>query len=150
MSVDVLTKIVIARPLALVAGYAADPSNAPHWYVNIDSVHWETTPPLAVGSRATFEAQFLGSRLRYTYEITEFEPLARLVMRTAQGPFPMQTTYTWTGLDDANTLMSLRNGGEPAGFSKITAPAMAKAMRRANTKDLVALKQLLERRVPDQ
>ena len=146
MSVDVLTQIVIARPLDLVAGYAADPSNAPHWYANISSVHWETEPAPAVGSRVTFQAQFLGRRLRYTYEITEFEPLARLVMRTAQGPFPMQTTYTWAGLDDASTLMGLRNEGEPAGFSKITSPAMVRAMRRANTKDLTLLKELLETR----
>ena len=150
MSVDVLTQIVIARPVGLVAGYAADPSNAAHWYVNIRSVRWETTPALAVGSRVTFEAQFLGRQLRYTYEIIEFEPLARLVMRTAQGPFPMQTTYTWAGLDDASTLMCLRNRGEPAGFSKLTAPAMAKAMRRANTKDLARLKALLETHEPQQ
>ena len=51
-----------------------------------------------LGSRVTFRAQFLGRRLRYTYEITEFEPLARLVMRTAKGPFPMQTTHTWAAL----------------------------------------------------
>jgi hypothetical protein len=35
---------------------------------------------------------FLGGRLTYTYEITDFTPGERLVMRTAQGPFPMETT----------------------------------------------------------
>src|SRR5215467_946988 len=57
MAVDVLTEIVIDRPLAEVAAYAADPTNAPDWYVNIKSVEWQTPPPVAVGSRMDFVAQ---------------------------------------------------------------------------------------------
>jgi hypothetical protein len=41
--------------------------------------------------------------------------------------------------------MTLRNRGEPSGFSKLAAPLMAAAMRRANRKDLQRLKRLLER-----
>jgi hypothetical protein len=41
--------------------------------------------------------------------------------------------------------MTLRNRGEPTGFSKITEPVMGAAIRRANAKDLTAIKQILER-----
>ena len=146
MAVDVLSEIVIDRPVAAVAAYTADPTNAPDWYVNIKSVDWKTPPPIAIGSRMDFIAKFLGRRLAYTYEITELEPGSRLVMRTAQGPFPMETTYTWTAIDDTHTRMTLRNRGEPAGFGQIAAPAMAAAMRRTNHKDLQKLKQIIERR----
>ena len=66
-------------------------------------------------------------------------------MRTSEGPFPMETTYTWETVGEAATRMTLRNRGEPSGFSKLVAPFMAAAMRRANRKDLAQLKSLLER-----
>jgi uncharacterized protein YndB with AHSA1/START domain len=145
VAVDVVTEIEIAVPRAQVAAYAADPSNAPEWYVNIASVEWETTPPVVVGSRIAFVAQFLGRRIAYTYEVSELVPGERLVMGTIQGPFPMLTTYTWAD-SGSGTTMTLRNAGDPHGFGAIAAPVMASAMRRANRKDLVRLKTILESR----
>jgi uncharacterized protein YndB with AHSA1/START domain len=144
MAVDVQTEVVIARPIGEVAAYAADPTNAPQWYGNIESVTWRTAPPVAVGSTMDFVAHFLGRRLAYTYEVTELVPGQKLVMRTAQGPFPMETTYTWAAVDANHTRMTLRNRGEPSGFSKIAGPVMTAAMRRANQKDLAGIKRLLE------
>jgi uncharacterized membrane protein len=144
MPVDVVTEIVIERPRDVVAAYAGDPTHAPEWYANIDSVEWRTAPPVAVGSRMDFVARFLGRRLAYTYEVVELTPGERLVMRTAQGPFPMETTYEWQAVSDAATRMRLRNRGEPSGFSRAVAPFMSSAVRRANRKDLVRLKAVLE------
>jgi hypothetical protein len=141
--VDVLTETVIARPRDEVAAYAGNPDNAPEWYENIASVRWRTEPPLGVGSKVDFVANFLGRTLSYTYQVVEYGP-ERMVMRTEQGPFPMETTYTWDPIDATHTRMTLRNRGEPSGFAKVAAPMMAAAMRRANTKDLARLKQLLE------
>lgn len=143
---DVVTETVIHCPRAAVAEYAGDPGNAPEWYANIDSVEWMTPPPMKVGSRLAFRARFLWKDLNYTYEVTAFEPNTRLVMSTAQGPFPMETTYEWEELSANSTRMRLRNRGAPSGFSRIFAPFMATAVRSANQKDLAALKAIVEKR----
>ncbi|MGV1029217.1 MAG: SRPBCC family protein [Dermatophilaceae bacterium] len=144
MAVDVETSIEIDVARDRVAAFASDPENAPRWYLNISSVAWKTPPPATVGSRIAFVAHFLGRRIAYTYEVRELVDAERFVMSTAEGPFPMQTTYTWADTPAGGTRMILRNQGEPSGFGQLAAPVMAAAMRRANRKDLQSLKSLLE------
>jgi hypothetical protein len=143
VNVDVEVETVIARRRDVVAAYAGDPSHAPEWYANIRVVEWQTEPPVRVGSRMSFVAQFLGRRLAYTYEVVELVPRERLVMRTADGPFPMETTYTWSEAP-GGTRMTLGNRGAPRGFARFTAPVVEMAMVRATRKDLARLKSLLE------
>ena len=146
MPVDVETTVDIQVPRDVVSAYAGDPDNAPDWYVNIRSVEWRTDPILSTGSRVDFVAHFLGRRLSYTYEVMEFIPGELLVMRTSEGPFPMETRYMWRDLPEGGTRMTLRNIGEASGLAGIAAPIMAAAMRRANRKDLARLKGILEDR----
>jgi uncharacterized protein YndB with AHSA1/START domain len=149
--VDVQTEIEIARPRAEVAAYAVDPDNATAWYENIERVEWKSPRPLALGSQIDFIARFLGRRLAYTYEVNELVPGERLVMSTAEAPFPMETTYTWHDAAGGGTRMTLRNRGMPSGFSRVASPFMARAIRRANRKDLGRLKAILEERTePDE
>jgi uncharacterized membrane protein len=144
VAVDVVTRIVIDKPRDIVSAFAGNPENAPLWYVNIKSVEWKSTPSMRGGARIAFVAHFLGRRLTYTYEIVAYDPGERLVMRTADGPFPMETTYEWRSLGATKTEMTLRKRGAPSGFSAIMQPFMAMAMRRANRKDLLYLKTRLE------
>ena len=143
-AVDVVTEIVIDRPVSEVAAFAGNPDNVPRWYVNIKSVEWKTVRRVAVGSRIGFVAHFLGRRMDNTYEIIELVPGARLLMRTTYGPFPMETSYSWEAVSNERTRMTLRNRGTPTGFSVLIRPFMSVAMRRANRKDLMLLKQVLE------
>lgn len=144
MPVDVVTETVIRRPRGEVAAFAADPRNAPAWYMNIKKADVRTPPPFGLGSEVAFTAHFLGRSLEYTYVVVDSVPRERLVMRTSDGPFPMETTYTWEDTGEGATRMTLRNRGEPSGFAKVGAGLMASAMRRANRKDLARLKSLLE------
>ena len=141
--VDVSVAQLIHAPREKLASFAADPSNAPKWYVNIKSVKWVSEPGTRVGAQAAFVAEFFGRRLAYTYEITDYSPDERLVMQTAQGPFPMATIYAWRDAP-GGTEMTMTNRGNPAGFKSVLAPVMAAAMRRAMTRDLAALARLME------
>ncbi len=141
--VDVQTGILINRPRLEVAEYAANPDNAPKWYVNIDKSQRLTDGPIGTGSKVAFTARFMGRELNYTYEFVDYVPGEKLVMRTAQGPFPMQTTYTWTD-EGGGTRMTLGNTGKPSGFSKLAGALMEPMIRRETRKDLQKLKSILE------
>ncbi len=143
-TVDVEVHTTIARSRPEVAAYCCDPDNVTRWYANIKAVQWETAPPVALGSRFRFTSQFLGRRLEYTYEVVEFVPAERFVMRSEHGPFPMETTYAWEDAPDGTTWMTLRNRGEPTAFAGLAAPLLATALRRATGNDLARLKIVLE------
>ncbi|MGX5714765.1 SRPBCC family protein [Arthrobacter sp. MAHUQ-56] len=143
--VNVQTEVVINCPRAQVSEFAANPDNAPRWYANIHRSQRLTDGPLRVGSKVAFTAKFLGRELNYTYEFVEYVPGEKLVMRTAQGPFPMETTYTWAD-DGGGTRMALRNTGSPSGFSKLAGLVMEPMIRRETRKDLRRLKAILESR----
>jgi hypothetical protein len=143
--VNVVTEIIINSPLENVAQYAANPDHAPDWYVNIKSAEWQTEKTLQTGSKIAFIAEFLGRRLEYIYEIADYIPGQKLVMKTADGPFPMETTYTWESINGNQTRMTLRNKGVPSGFSKIFVPFMSLLMKKANKKDLTKIKKILEK-----
>ncbi|TCJ03211.1 SRPBCC family protein [Cytobacillus praedii] len=142
--VDVITEITINRPITEVSEYATNPDHAPEWYVNIHSVDWRTPKPLKLGSQIAFKAKFLGKELAYVYEIVEFIPEKKFVMKTVDGPFPMETIYTWQAIDEGHTQMTLQNKGNPKGFNKILSIFMTFMMRRANMKDLIKIKTILE------
>jgi uncharacterized membrane protein len=141
--VDVTTAILISKPCEQVAAYVMDPDRAPEWYVNIKSVEWKTPKPLTLNSKVAFEAHFLGKKLSYTYEVTKLSATG-LVMRTSEGPFPMETTYYLEVINSETTRMTLNNTGNPTGFSKLVAPFMTMMMRKANRNDLKRLKKILE------
>ena len=92
-----------------------------------------------------FCGKVLGKELAYTYEVAQFLDHT-FTMKTADGPFPMETTYTFNAKNTDITLMAIRNKGIPTGFSRLLQPFMRIMMKRANNKDLRMIKSILEKR----
>lgn len=139
--IDVTTAIVVARPPGVVAGFAADPANAPVWLPHVERVEWHTPPPHRVGTRFALVLK----TMTCAYEITEHEPGVTLTMRTDDGPFPMETTYAWEPIDGGATRMTIRTRAWPTGVRRPLGGFIAAATRRATQQDLRELKDLLER-----
>jgi len=144
MSLDLTSELVLERPPASVSGYACNPENATSWHASVKSVEWKSAPVVHVGSRVALEVDFLGQHLHYTYEIVECVPGEKLVMRSVDGPIPLETSYTFEETRDGHTRMTFRNRGEPSGMSKLLTPVMVAAMKAANERDLLKLKEILE------
>ncbi len=146
MEIDVVSEIEIALPREQVAEFAADPGNAMLWRQVFEEIEPEHAGPPAVGYRIVFVSKVLASTLTYTYEVVEHVPGERLVMRTEDGPFAVETTYVWEDAAGGATRMTLQTNGEPRKLStKLAVRLMAKAMRKADAKDLAKLKAVLER-----
>ena len=144
MPVEITTEIVIDRPRDEVAAFAADPDNATAWYEHVKRVVWRTKRPLAVGTRIGFMAESLGKQLEFVYEVTTLVPGERLVMRSEEGRFPMETIYAWRDEPGGGTRMSLTNHAEPRGLGRVSAVLLRRSMRSSNAKDLSRLKGVLE------
>jgi len=140
-TVDVVSEIEIRRPRVEVV---CDQDNAPAWNESVASVEWEPSRPLGEGSRFTHVAEVLGRRVDYAYEVLELVPGERLVVSTEDGPFPLRATYTWADAHRGATTMTLHSYGHPESFGRLSVPVIAKALRRANGKNLAQLKRLLE------
>lgn len=143
MSTDVKVEIEVARPRGEVAGYATDWRNDRAWIGALSEVQLVTEPPFRVGSRVKRVATFLGKRIEYVNEIVEYEPGARIVMRSVEAPFPMTVTYEFEDLD-GGTAMRIRAEGDTSGFYRLAGPLLSRAVRRSIAADLARLKATLE------
>ena len=143
MSIDVTAEVVIHCPNDKVAGFAMDWRNDPTWIGGISEVKMLTEPPFGEGSQIERVAAFLGKRIEYVNEVTNFDPNGLLTMRSVRGPFPMIIDYAFQEVSDG-TLARIRVQGDAAGFFKLVGPVLALAVKRSVRKDLHALKRLLE------
>ncbi|HWO93332.1 MAG TPA: SRPBCC family protein [Dehalococcoidia bacterium] len=140
---DVTCEIVIHRPREVVAAYAENPSNDCEWIGGIKEARALSHPAVGEGARVERIARFLGRRIAYVLETTEYEPNVLIAMQSVQGPFRMRVTYRFEDTVDG-TRFSIRNEGGSGIALRLGAPLMSKALRRNVNGDLRRLKDLLE------
>lgn len=143
MSVDVRSESIIMVPPQTVAAFAMEAENDPRWIGGIKSAHRLTEPPTGVGTRVARQAIFMGRRIEYVLEVTDYDPPERIAMRSIKGPFPMLVTYEFEARG-GGTLASIRVQGDAGGFYRIASPLLAANVKRSITRDLERLQSLVE------
>jgi carbon monoxide dehydrogenase subunit G len=76
---------LVARPVAPVFEYLADPSNDAQWSGGTRSVERTSAGPLVVGSMVRYVARLGGVRLAMPFVITELVPNRVIAVRTTGG-----------------------------------------------------------------
>lgn len=143
--VNIQTIIEINKPVDLVSTYTANPDNAPEWCEKIKSTSHLTPLPIEVGSKFELVRYSLRRKVKFIYEVIEFIPNNILILQTKQGPFPMETTYSWEKVSENRTKMILTNTANPKGLGRLFAPFLTNRISKENVKDLKKLRRILEK-----
>jgi len=140
---DVTISEQILRPRSQVAAFVEDPLHDPEWIGGIRKARLVTPPPVGKGTRVRRVARFLGRQFGHVLEVADFQPGARIGMRSVSGPFPMEVTFSF-GDDAGGTRMTIRVQGDAGRYYRVFGPLLACMVRRHVSKDLGRLKARLE------
>jgi len=135
--------IVINRPVKEVCDYLDDPANSPEWEGNILENEKTSEGPTAVGTTYRGLASFLGRRLEWNSEVTEFEPYSRIKQKVTVGPLLVEQTYILEPVE-GGTRFTVIMEGEPRGFFRLADAIVVRMIQRDMEGDVARLKDILE------
>lgn len=144
MIVDILTDVIINKPVEEVFGFILDTSKTSLWCKNVISVEKLVFNQRMVGNRTLVKADYVGRQVTLTFEIVEFIQNQKAVLKSVDDEYPLETIFIWTPIGGNKTNVMLRNIGQPIHFPKEMAPLMNRMMRKVQVKDLKKLKNILE------
>ena len=134
----------INRPVDRVFEYVSTPENDPRW-VLASLRHEKLSPgPMRVGSITEEDVGFLGRRMRYVWEVTQYEPPAAFALRSISGPLPSTIRLQLGSLDGGGTVLTLVAAARLRGVYSLMGPVMKWVARRQVETQLRTLKTLLE------
>lgn len=97
----------IDQPIDRVFDYVSTLENDPRW-VPASLRHQMLSPaPMRVGSITEEDVWFLGRRMRYTWEITQYEPPSTFTLRSVSGAIPATIRVLLESLDGGRTKVIL-------------------------------------------
>jgi hypothetical protein len=124
--------------------YVSTPENDPTW-VPASLRHEMLSPaPTHVGSITEEDVWFLGRRMLYAWEITQYEPPTAFALRSISGPIPATIRVLLESLDGASTKVILVGEVQLRGVYKPMELVMRWVAQRQFGTQLRTLKNLLE------
>lgn len=141
MGTDVRVEVTIRRPPADVAAIMFDPRHDTAWTTGVIESRPLTGGPLRAGAVVERDVSFAGRRFTYRYEVVAADE--RSAELRVERPFPLAVTYRLEEVPDG-TRTSIHARGDAGGFFRLAGPLLDRMVRRNITKDLEALKRLVE------
>lgn len=134
----------IDQPIDRVFDYVSTLENDPRW-VPASLRHQMLSPaPMRVGSITEEDVWFLGRRMRYTWEITQYEPPSTFTLRSVSGAIPATIRVLLESLDGGRTKVILVAEVQLRGIYKPMELVMRWVAKRQFGIQLRTLKNLLE------
>lgn len=126
-----------------VWAFIADPDNLPVW--NTALVTAESDGPMEKGAKISGQVKFLGKKIDYVNEVTEFDSPRRTEYRSVESPFPWHggTILEQDG-NGTKVTAFLESENIRGFFGKLGDPIVAKMYGRQMRSDLENLKEILE------
>ena len=137
------TSIVINRPLEEVFAFTANFENQPKWQSRLLEVRKTSEGPIGVGTTWRLVAKFLGQRIEFEQECTEYEPNRTYAGKSTSGPFPIYGRQTYERVE-GGTRLNVTGEVQPGGFFKLAEPLVMRLLKRMTKSDLANLKDLME------
>lgn len=135
----------IDRPHDEVFEYAADFSNSAEWDPGVDSAKADDPGPVRVGSSYSLEGTFGPSTLPMRYEVLEYEPPNRVVLKGRGEKFDALDTMEFMASGDGSTRISYTAEITLFGPLRFLGPLMNWPLDRMGRKALDGLVDTLER-----
>jgi uncharacterized protein YndB with AHSA1/START domain len=140
------SSVTIDRPVGEVFAFVTDTTNEPKWHSEVIEATKTSEGPIGVGTSFSVVIKFMGKK-EGRWEIVEFEPNRREVIRVTAKPLSPTLTYRFEQAD-GGTRFTRHIDLEPTGFFKIMKGMMRKMMEKGNAGFLATLKRVLEAKTP--
>ena len=135
--------VVINRPVDEVFAYMADVRNWSQWNSGMLEGEQTSEGPMGVGTTFRGVNQFMGRRMEWTSEVSEYEPNRKMGQKITSGPMSIEQSLTFEPVE-GGTRFTLVGEGETGGFFKLAEPIVNRTMQRQMEGNLANLKDILE------
>jgi uncharacterized protein YndB with AHSA1/START domain len=140
---QVVTEIVVDRPIGEVFAFVTDPRNDPQWWRGVREVRIVTSGD-PVGTEYEQVTHLFGQRFVARIGLTEHDPPHRAVLTAVRSAVPFTATYSFEPVDAGRTRFRMTATVAVAGAYRLLGPVFLPLLRHRTRSYFRVLKHVLE------
>ena len=141
--IHIISSTHIYQPIKKVFDFISNPENDFQWQYG--TLTCARAPESLAGLGACFQSigNFMGHRIKSTFEVTEYEPNAKYGFKSLSGPLESITSYTFD-MADGYTQVSLTTEANVVNLIELNENVLEKKMKKLFKENLAMLKSIME------